>query len=39
MSNLQVKIQAKEDAIFETKDEIKALKKEARATKDSKTTK
>lgn len=39
MSNLQVKIEGKEDAITETKAEIKALKKEARATKDSKTTK
>ena len=39
MSNLQGKIEAKEDTITETKAEIKALKKEARATKDSKTTK
>lgn len=39
MSNLQTKIQAKEDAITDTADEVKALKKEARLTKDSKTTK
>lgn len=39
MSNLQGKIDAKVDAIIETKAEIKALKKEARSTKDAKTTK
>lgn len=38
MSNLQVKIQAKEDSIIEAKAEIKALKKESRSTKDSKVT-
>ena len=39
MTNLQTKIEAKEDTITETKAEIKALKKEARSTKDAKTTK
>lgn len=39
MSNLQVKIEAKEDTITETQAEIKALRKEARATRDAKTTK
>lgn len=39
MTNLQGKIQAKEDSIADTKAEIKALRKEARQTKDSKTTK
>ncbi len=39
MSNLQEKIAAKEDSITETKSEIKSLKKEVKATKDSKATK
>ena len=39
MSNLRAKIEAKEDAITETKGEIKALKKEVRTTKDAKATK
>lgn len=39
MSNLREKIDAKEDAITETKHEIKALKKEVKTTKDSKATK
>ena len=39
MSNMQAKIQTKEDTITETIADIKSLKKEARATKDSKITK
>ena len=39
MSNLGLKIEAKEVVITETKAEIKALRKEARSTKDAKTTK
>ena len=39
MSNLRAKIEAKEDAITETKGEIKALKREVKSTKDPKTTK
>ena len=39
MSNLQEKINAKEDTITETRAEIKSLKKEVKTTKDSKATK
>ena len=39
MSNLRAKIEAKEDAITETKGEIKALKREVKTTKDPKATK
>ncbi len=39
MSNLQGKIQAKEDSLTEIADEVKALKKEFRVTKDSKVAK
>ena len=39
MSNLQGKIQAKEELIVDTKKEIKSLRKEAKASKDSKVVK
>lgn len=39
MSNLQEKIQAKEDAIAECRDEIKALRREVKTSKDAKSTK
>ena len=39
MTNLRTKIEAKEDAITETKGEIKALKREVKTTKDPKATK
>lgn len=39
MGNLQEKIQAKEEAIVDMRAEIKALRREVKTTKDSKTTK
>ena len=39
LSNLQAKVTAKEEAILEVKAEVKALRREAKASKDPKVTK